>query len=149
MGNHFNPSVSIEKFAAYLDGNLPEDEMLQISSLIKNDEMFKSIFDISEQIDMSLEEYSSNGLQVPEEIVSMDFDLPSINNTFSPLDMDSIGDVLKPDIVACSGESMLVEDNSSDRPCINDSDIYHKGYSNDDNIDNLSDIDNTQITLDE
>lgn len=149
MGNHFNPSVSIEKFAAYLDGNLPEDEMLQISSLIKNDETLKSIFDVSKQVDMSLEEYSFNGLQIPEEIVSLDFDLPNINNTSVPLDMSSIGDVLTPDIFACSDESLFVEDNSSDCPNINDSDISHKDYFNDDNIYNSPDIDNTQITFDE
>lgn len=37
MDKHFNPTVSIEKFAAFLDGNLPENEMQQISSLV----MFK------------------------------------------------------------------------------------------------------------
>lgn len=145
MDNRFNPSISVEKFAAYLEGNLPEDEMLRISSLIENDDALKSIFDVSEQVDMSLEEYSSNIFQVPEDIVNMDFELPYINNTFKPLDMDSTNGIFTSDTVACSE----IEDNSNECLYMNDSDTANKDYSNVSNTDDYSDMDNTQIPLDD
>lgn len=145
MDNRFNPSISVEKFAAYLEGNLPEDEMLRISSLIENDDSLKSIFDVSEQVDMSLEEYSSNIFQVPEDIVNMDFELPYINNTFKPLDMDSTNGIFTSDTVACSE----IEDNSNECLYMNDSDTAKKDYSNVSNTDDYSDMDNTQIPFDD
>lgn len=84
MDKHFNPTVSIEKFAAFLDGNLPENEMQQISSLIQNDDALKSIYEVSENIDTSLNEYTSNGIQIPDEILNLDFDLPTIDDTYHP-----------------------------------------------------------------
>ena len=35
--------VSNEEFAAYLDGNLSDDEMQRVSSVIDNDEMMQSM----------------------------------------------------------------------------------------------------------
>ena len=42
-------SFSIEKFAAFLDGNLLPDEMEQISSEVNNDEMMRDILSASKQ----------------------------------------------------------------------------------------------------
>lgn len=149
MDNHFNPSVSIEKFAAYLDGNLPEDEMQRISSLIENDNALKSILGVSEQIDASLEEYSSNGLQIPEDIINLDFELPDTNDTFVPLDSAPTDGMLMPDITTYTEDPLFTEGISNDHLHTEDSDINNQDYSNKDNSDDFSDLNNTQISLDE
>lgn len=43
MDNLFNSGISIEKMAAFLDGNLSSSEMQGISSLIDNDASLKQI----------------------------------------------------------------------------------------------------------
>ena len=41
--------VSIEEFAAYLDGNLSDDEMQRIDSVIENDESMQGVMENKEQ----------------------------------------------------------------------------------------------------
>lgn len=147
MDKHFNPSISIEKFAAYLDGNLLEDEMQRISSLIENDNTLKSILDVAEQIDASLEEYSSNGLQIPEDIINWDFELPDMNDTFVPLDTTPTDGMLMPDIATYTDEPLFTEGNN--HLYTENSDINNQDYSNKDNSDDFSDLNNAQISLDE
>ena len=43
MHKDFEPPISIEEFAAYLDGNLSDDEMQRVSSEIENDEAMQDI----------------------------------------------------------------------------------------------------------
>ena len=79
MDKHL-PPVSIEQFAAYLDGNLPEAEMQQISKLATQDENLGRLLDASSQIEDTLLSYEKQGLELPDEIANMDFELPDINN---------------------------------------------------------------------
>lgn len=150
MDNHFNPSVSIEQFAAYLDGNLPENVMCQISSLIENDKALKSILDVSEQVDASLEDYASGGLQVPEELLTLDFELPGIHDTSVSLDMLPTDGGLMPDVAICAEEPHFMEDNNSNEHLDrDDSDINNQDYSNEGDSDDFSEFDQTQMSLDE
>lgn len=149
MDKHFNPSVNVEKFAAYLEGNLPENEMQQISTLIENDDALKSILDVSEQVDASLEDYASCGLQIPEELLTLDFELPNTNDTFVPLDTAPTDGILMPDIAAYTDEPLFTEDNSNDHLYTGNSDINSQDYSNKDNSDDFSNFDHAQISLDE
>ena len=50
MNKHFNPAISEEKFAAWLDGMLPQDEMNQISALINNDMDYQSLLGVSDDV---------------------------------------------------------------------------------------------------
>lgn len=79
MDKHL-PPISIEQFAAYLDGNLPEAEMQQISKLAAQDENLGRLLEASSLVDDTLLSYEKQGLELPDEIASMDFELPDINN---------------------------------------------------------------------
>ena len=72
--------VSIEEFAAYMDGNLSEDEMQRVGSVIENDETMQGVMDSMEQSELTLSEYTPDDLQLPEEIVDGELDLPDIDN---------------------------------------------------------------------
>lgn len=78
--------VSIEEFAAYLDGNLSDKEMERISSVVENDEVMQDVMDEMELSELTLAEYGQEDLQLPEEIAGNDFDVPEIkqNDVISP-----------------------------------------------------------------
>lgn len=78
MDKNFPSSISIEKLAAYLDGNLMPDEMEQLSSELNNDEMMLDILSASKQVEETIDGYTSNDLILPEELTSENFKIPSI-----------------------------------------------------------------------
>lgn len=69
---------SIEKFAAFLDGNLSQSEKHQISQLAEHDSALHQLFDASTVVDNTLAGYSDSDIQLPPEIVGSDFELPTI-----------------------------------------------------------------------
>ena len=75
--------VSIEEFAAYLDGNLSDDEMQRIDSVIENDESMQGVMDSMEQSELTLAEYGQEDMQLPEEIADGEFDVPETDNHYA------------------------------------------------------------------
>ena len=67
MNKHFDPTISEEKFAAWLDGMLPADEMRHISTVIENDSDFQSLLGVSDYVDdFSLNEHSLFADSIPQ-----------------------------------------------------------------------------------
>jgi len=77
MDKMLQPSISVEKFAAYLDGNLLPEEMANISSAIEQSELLQDIMDASDLADETLANYSEYELALPQELSSLDFEIPS------------------------------------------------------------------------
>lgn len=80
---------SIEKFAAYLDGNLSQDGMLQFSRLITKNENLMNFLDANADIEETLASYGEADLQLPHEVAEWNFNLPQIENIEN---FTSIGD---------------------------------------------------------
>ena len=78
MDNLFNSGISIEKMAAFLDGNLSASEMQEVSAIIDGNASLSKMVDLSDIVDdsMAIEDFDS----LPEELSSMDFDLPNLEN---------------------------------------------------------------------
>ena len=72
--------VSIEEFAAYLDGNLTIEDMNRVSSVIDSNSDMHSIADSVQLVDETLASYSPLELTLPDDISSMDFSIPQIDN---------------------------------------------------------------------
>ena len=93
MNKHFDPAISEEKFAAWLDGMLPQDEMMQVSSIIDNDCNFQSILGASDAIDACI---ADDSLGISDCIESQDFsirqdmmELPALESLpLSTIDID-------------------------------------------------------------
>lgn len=119
--------VSIEEFAAYLDGNLTEEGMSRVSSLIDNDSSLQSFADNVQMVDETYANYTESELELPEEIISMDFNLPQLE-----LDEPSLYECADLQVAACENE--LTDE-------MNDS-------LEDTNIDIVDDVDiiNTEVT---
>lgn len=143
MDKHFNPSISIEKFAAFLDGNLPQDEMQNISSTIEHDEALKAILDTSDMIDTTLENGISDDVQIPDDIANLDFDLPNLTDNSVDFNMFHIDDT--PAISTCADDSFYSDTNDVSLD-INDS---IDTTSDDINPDNSSDLDSSPLIFDD
>lgn len=85
MDNLFDSGISIEKMAAFLDGNLSASEMQGISSLIDNDASLQRFMDASSVIDDSISAFSLLDMDLPQELQMLDFDLPSLDGDFHGL----------------------------------------------------------------
>lgn len=143
MDKHFNPSISIEKFAAFLDENLPQDEMQNISSTIEHDEDLKAILDTSYMIDTTLENDISDDVQIPDDIANLDFDLPNLTEHSVDFDMFHIDDT--PDVSTCADDSFHSDTNDVSLD-INDS---IDTTSDNINPDNSSDLDSSPLIFDD
>lgn len=71
--------VSIEEFAAYMDGNLSDDEMQRVSSVIGENKDMQEIVDSCNSID-ELYDYNEfvGDTIIPDEIERMEFDIPNL-----------------------------------------------------------------------
>lgn len=84
---------SIEQFAAYLDGNLSQSEMQQFSQMAEHDNELHQLLDASTVVDNTIAGFTDTDLQLPPEIVGLDFELPDIDNVdFFSLAGDSSSD---------------------------------------------------------
>lgn len=92
------PPVSIEEFAAYLDGNLTEDGMNEVASAINSEDNLYAIMSSCQTVDDTLANYEPLQLTVPDEISTMDFEIPNVNDG----DYLNIGDWADLDVAACS-----------------------------------------------
>ena len=95
MVKHSLPSI--EQIAAFLDGNLSENEMKQFSQLAENNDVLHQLLDASSVVDEAMSNFTDSDLQLPPEIVGSDFELPTIPAegisplvTLSPEPMDDV-----------------------------------------------------------
>lgn len=102
-GSYF--PVSIEEFAAYMDGNLSDDEMQRVSSVIAHDDSMQEIMDDMEQSELALADYGQDEMQLPEEIADGVFDVPETVNHYA------VGGWFNPTdgLVACAAAPVMFD----------------------------------------
>lgn len=84
MLNHSLPNI--EQFAAFLDGNLSQNEMQQFSRLAEHENALHQLLDASLVVDNTITGLTDSDLQLPPEIITSDFELPTIpTEGISPL----------------------------------------------------------------
>ena len=97
MHKDFVPPVSIEEFAAYLDGNLTEDRMNEVASAIHSDDSLQDIMSSCHTIDDTIANYEPLQLTIPEDIAA-DFEIPQVDDN----DYLNVGDWADLDVAACT-----------------------------------------------
>jgi len=122
MVKHSLPSI--EQIAAFLDGNLSENEMKQFSQLAENNDVLHQLLDANSVVENTLAGFTDSDLQLPPEIVGSDFELPTIPAegisplvTLSPEPMD---DVLVAAAACADDISMFSDVTHDDHPTIGD-----------------------------
>ncbi len=120
MFKHSLPSI--EQFAAYLDGNLSQSEMQQISQLAEHDGALHQLLDASSVVDNTIAGFTDTDLELPPEIAGSSFEIPSIPaDGISPLvtlTPEPIDDMLVAATCADEDISMFSDDNLEDHSCI-------------------------------
>lgn len=76
---HKHSLPSIEKFAAYLDGNLSQSEMQQFSQMAEHDDALQELLNASSIVDDTIAGFSDADLQLPTEIAGSSFEIPTIS----------------------------------------------------------------------
>lgn len=83
MDNKQGIPLSIERFAAYLDHNLPDGEMQTIDNVVNKDESLSQLVSLSKEADTVMAEWQPEGM--PFDANTLDFKLPQIE-TVNPSD---------------------------------------------------------------
>ncbi len=76
MGGLFDSLISIGTMAAFIDSNLSDKEMQEMSSMIENDESLKNLMDANSVIDESMSALAMADTELPQELQTLDFELP-------------------------------------------------------------------------
>ena len=87
MENDMILPVSVEKFAAYLDGNLSDKEMRDIDALISSDPDMEELVSVSDEVDKDLDIYLQDEFGLDADMTALDnsdFDIPNLDNVFFP-----------------------------------------------------------------
>lgn len=71
-------NISIEQFAAFLDGNMEDSELQYVADAIDTSENLAGMLGGAMAAEDTLEELLSQENVVPEELLAMDFDIPEV-----------------------------------------------------------------------
>ena len=144
MKNDVLNSISVEKFAAYLDGNLSSDEMQQVSSLMETNEMMHDIYAVSGLVDETLANYTGDDLTLPEEITSTDFELPSLFHDLQTSDSPEVFEV-----AASASCADVIDECNTDVDCLLNDDNPTKDFSSFEDSTNLMQDEISSVSPDE
>lgn len=120
MNDLFDTGISIEKMAAYLDGNLDTEESLFIEQQMKNIDELKDFMSLSESIDIQMNDLMSNDSYFSDNILSEDFELPEI---LCPSENNFFGDTVLDDPMFVK-QSSFDNESSITENCHDDGDSY-------------------------
>ena len=79
MDSQFISPISIEKFAAYLDDNLPENEMQEIEAAISQNDSLEELVEMSDMIDEDVQTYLQDDFTYDADMSMLDesdFEIP-------------------------------------------------------------------------
>ncbi len=72
-------NISIEKFAAFLDGNLPDDEMRGMEKAIEESDLYTDILGEVMEVDDTVELFTANGDELAALSADIDIVFPEIS----------------------------------------------------------------------
>lgn len=79
MVNEYNTPVSIEKLAAYMDGNLTPEATHYISMQIEHNPVLSEMMSVNQNVDNQLHLSLADDFVLPDELNSPDFNIPSVS----------------------------------------------------------------------
>lgn len=77
MANFYNPVISEEAFAAWLDGAMSSEQEAMFLDACSHNENLQELLDANDQIEEDYEYFVENGVVLPSEFET-DFDIPQI-----------------------------------------------------------------------
>lgn len=83
MRDPFHKSKSAEQFSAWLDGNLPIDELRSFSEAVNKDPELRQMAKMSDIIDDDIAAFEASGEKLPIELNNDYFALPDLDRPYS------------------------------------------------------------------
>jgi hypothetical protein len=84
MRDPFHKSKTPEEFAAWLDGNLPFQEMLSFSESVNEDPELRQIAKLCDMTDDDVSAFETSGIPLPEELRDDSFEIPDPQHHYQP-----------------------------------------------------------------
>jgi len=83
MRDPFHKSKSAEQFAAWLDGNLPLEDMMSFSEDVSEDHDLQQIADLCDMADDDVAAFEESGAKLPLELNNDYFELPDLDRPYA------------------------------------------------------------------
>lgn len=119
MSSKFNTSISLEKFSAFLDGNLPDSEMIAISKEIAKDDFLRSLVSANAETD-EIMACNSDEIEL-DSIDESTFELPPIEVSANSEENFELGDIWIESAPSLPIDEDLMEENLHMVAAINES----------------------------
>ena len=88
MANFYNPVISEETFAAWLDGALSSEQEAMFLDTCSHNEELQELLDANDQVEEDYENLVESGIVLPSEFEG-DFDIPQILDTSNDEEIQS------------------------------------------------------------
>lgn len=112
MNKPIPTSMKTEKLAAYLDGNVNDNELRAMSNIIRNHPGLKEIVDICDEVDADMEAFAGQGLELPDEIKNPNSTIPDLSHLNKPWrEVGLVGNVAS---VAMCADFAMTDDEDND-----------------------------------
>ena len=82
-------SMKSEKMAAYMDGNMDNNELRKMSNIIHDYPSLQEIVDICDEVDADMEAFTGQGFELPDDIKDPELRLPDMS--FNNIPMRGLG----------------------------------------------------------
>ncbi|OYP42978.1 hypothetical protein [Prevotella sp. P4-119] len=140
MAKTMHNSISIEKFAAYLDGNLSIEETQDVAGLIMNDSALSELLAVNTAVDSQVQQMEESGFVLPDDLANMEFDYPHIDETTEIPNLDGIETLLMHEDYSVESNNLFGLNNE-------ETSFYSESESMGDNVgyDNYPSSDNDSI----
>lgn len=119
MSSKFNTSISLEKFSAFLDGNLPDSEMIAISKEIAKDDFLRSLVSANAETD-EIMACNSDEIEL-DSIDESTFELPPIEVSANSEENFELGDIWIESAPSLPIDEDLMEENLHTVAAVNES----------------------------
>lgn len=122
MANFYNPVISEETFAAWLDGALSSEQEAMFLDACSHNEDLQELLDANDQIEEDYENLVESGIVLPSEFEG-DFDIPQITDTTNDEELYSDNQIEpyeQDDENDLNGESNQIDNESGYLPDIDD-----------------------------
>lgn len=87
--------MSVEKFAAFLDGNLSVEETRDMSELIMHDSSLSKILNANIIIDDQILQMQEGGFELPEDLLTLEFDYPQLDDMADSFNVDNFISIIQ------------------------------------------------------
>ena len=78
-----------EKLAAYMDGNMDDNDLRKMSNIIRENAGLREILDICDEVDADMEAFTGQGFELPDDIKDPELRLPDLS--FHNIPMRGLG----------------------------------------------------------